>query len=385
MDMAVRTDASASSKESPADRDELERDCDDADIGDERLLPADSRAVIGTIIPPHPPKRDRAYRPRPGTSRFLLILVRLVARFSLATAHRIGTVAGLLYSFVPGRLRNAGLTNLRIAYPAISDSELKRLARRSAMQEGRMLLELPALWTWPGERVLELVREVEGRELLDAAIARGKGVVVATPHIGAWEMMVLWMGYHASMTAPFRKLRLPELEDFIREARQRTGARMIRGQRYAARDLLRTLYDGGIIGMAPDQDAGFGSGVAVPLFHEVANTGVLIPRLLAKSGAAMLWVYAVRLENSKGYRLHIEAADPEIGSADVVRGARAMNRDIESIIFRYPEQYLWSYRRYRRRPQGRPRNVYAKGSWRLEHSALGELPPEGKEKPGTST
>ena len=282
-----------------------------ADIGDERLLPAESRAAIGTITPPHPPKRDRAYRPRPLTSRFLLILLRSVGKFSLRSAHRIGTGAGLLYSLVPGRLRNAGLTNMRIAFPAISDRELKRLARKSAMHEGRMLLELPALWLWPGERVIELVREVEGRELLDDALARGNGLVVATPHIGSWEMMLLWMGHTASLTAPFRKMRLPELEEFVRSARQRTGTRMVLGQQYAARGLLRTLHEGGIVGMAPDQDAGFGTGVAVPLFHEVANTGVLIPRLVAKSGATMLWVFAERLERGAGYRMHIKAADPE--------------------------------------------------------------------------
>jgi KDO2-lipid IV(A) lauroyltransferase len=376
--MAVRTDASARSKVAPAHREPGERNSGVADIGDERLLPADSRAAIGTISPPHPPKRDRAYRPRPVTSRFCLILISLVAKLSFAMAHRIGTVAGLLYSLVPGRLRNAALTNLRVAFPAISNRELKRLARRSAVQEGRMLLELPALWTWPGERVIELVREVEGRELLDEAMASGKGVVVATPHIGSWEMMLLWMGHNASLTAPFRKLRLPELEEFVLTARQRTGVQMIAGERFAARRMLRALHEGGIIGMAPDQDAGFGSGVAVPMFHEVANTGVLIPRLVAKSGATMLWIFAVRLENSRGFRMHIEAADPEIGSADVVRGARAMNRDIESIIYRFPEQYLWSYRRYRRRPKG-CKKVYTKGAWRIEHSALGPLPPGPKE------
>ena len=371
--MAVHTDASAGSNVSLARHEKPGPDNNLADIVDERLLPADSRAAIGIITPPHPPKRDRAYHPRPVASRFCLILISIVAKLSLATAHRIGIVAGLFYSFVPGRLRNAGLTNLRVAFPAISDRELKRLARKSAMQEGRMLMELPALWTWPGERVIELVREVEGRELLDEAIARGKGVVAATPHIGSWELMLLWMGHEASMTAPFRKMRLPELEEFVRTARQRTGARMILGQRYAARSLLRTLHEGGVIGMAPDQDAGFGTCVAVPLFHEVANTGVLIPRLIGKSGATMLWVFAERLEGSAGFRMHIQAADPEIGSADVVRGASAMNRDIESIVNRMPEQYLWSYRRYRRRPEG-CRKVYTKGSWRIKHSALGGVP-----------
>jgi KDO2-lipid IV(A) lauroyltransferase len=341
-----------------------------ADICEDRLLPADSRAAIGTLTAAGPPKRDRADRPRPLLSRFCLILIRIVAKLSLAAAHRIGTVAGLFFSIVPSRLRDAGLTNLRIAFPELSDRELVRLGRKCSVQAGRAMFELPALWTWPGERVIELVREVKGRELLDAAIARGDGVVVASPHIGAWEMMLLWTGHVASLTAPFREMRLPELEEFVHTARQRTGTRMVPGQRFAARSMLRALRDGGIVGMAPDQDAGSGGGVFVPLFHEVANTGVLIPRLVAKSGATMLWVFAERLDRGRGFRMHIEAANPETGSTDIVRSVRAMNSDIESIVTRFPEQYLWFYKRYRRRPEGCVRQIYKKGAWRSRQSAM---------------
>ena len=347
---------------------------DYADVREEHWLPVDSRAAIGALNAPRPPKRDRADSPRPILSGIAWLAIRGISRLSLAAAHRIGALAGLLYSVVPARSRNAGLVNLRIAFPTISDRELKRIARKSAVQAGRTIMELPALWRWPGERVMDLVREVEGRELLDAAIARGKGVVVATPHIGAWEMVPLWLGHNASLTAPFRELRLPELEEFIHSARQRTGTQMIPSQRSAARCLLRSLRKGDIVGMASDQDAGSGSGAFVPLFHEVANTGVLIPRLVAKSGATMLWVYTERLERGEGFRLHIEAADPGIGSEDLVRGARAMNRDIESIVSRFPEQYLWFYRRYRRRAEGCSRNVYEKGAWRLKRSAFADMP-----------
>lgn len=358
---------------------------DFADIGEEVWLPADSRAAVGALSAPRPPKRDRAVRARPVASRFSMIVIRIVAKLSLAMAHRIGAVMGLVFSVVPSRLRDAGRTNMRIAFPEISDRDLKRLARRSAMQAGRMLFELPALWTWPAERVVGLVREVEGIDLLDQAMARGKGVVIATPHIGSWEMMLLWLGHYASLTAPFREFRLPELEEFIHTARQRTGTQMVPSQRFAALRLLRTLRTGGIVGMAPDQGAGSGSGVYVPLFHEVGETGLLIPRLVAKSGATMLWVFAMRLEHGRGYRMHIEAADPEIGAADAVRGARAMNRDIEAIISRFPEQYLWFYRRYRRRPQGCSRNAYAKGSWRKGHVALTAAPRNRKARSRTST
>lgn len=378
--MGGRTEPSASSTDSPVhaggeSRDDVsERHEGFADVVDERWLPADARPAIGAPTAARPPKQNRAGRARPVVSRLVLLFIRAVAKLSLSAAHGIGTAGGLLYALVPGRMRDAGLTNIRIAFPEISDRDVRRLARRSAAHAGRVMLELPALWSWPRERVLGLVREVRGRELLDDALARGKGVVVATPHVGSWEMMLLWLGDYASLTAPFRELRLPELEDFVHAARQRTGTQMVPSQRFAALRLLRALRSGGIVGMAPDQDAGSGSGVFVPLFHEIANTGLLIPRIVGKSGATMLWIYAERLERGEGFRMHIEAGDAEIGSEDPVRAARAMNRDIESIVSRFPEQYLWFYKRYRRRPQGCERNVYAKRAWQIDHSPYAEMP-----------
>ena len=79
-----------------------------------------------------------------------------------------------------------------------------------------------------------------------------------------------------------------------------------------------------------------------------------------------------RLDHGNGFRMHIEAANPETGSTDIVRSVRAMNSDIESIITRFPEQYLWFYKRYRRRPEGCERMIYKKGAWRSRHSALPE-------------
>jgi KDO2-lipid IV(A) lauroyltransferase len=107
-----------------------------------------------------------------------------------------------------------------------------------------------------------------------------------------------------------------------------------------------------MVGMLPDQDSGEGAGVFVPFFGELANTGVLLPRLLARTGAALIFGSAERLPGGRGFHLRFAPASAATHSSDLATAAAALNEDIERMIRARPEQYLWSYRRYRIRPPG---------------------------------
>ncbi len=129
----------------------------------------------------------------------------------------------------------------------------------------------------------------------------------------------------------------------------------------AVRTLTRALRRGEMIGILPDQDAGSGLGVFVPFFGEPANTMTLLPRLAAQTRALVVIAYAERLPRSRGFHVHFVPASEEIYSDDIELSAASLNRDIERCVRRRPEQYLWSYKRFRIRPKGMP-SPYVKGS-----------------------
>jgi KDO2-lipid IV(A) lauroyltransferase len=281
-----------------------------------------------------------------------VLALRVLACLPLRLAHWLGMSGGRLLALLPTGARKVTRINLRIAFPEKTPAERARLARASLAHMGRAMAELGAVWTWERERILGLVRSIEGEETLRAALAEGRGVVAISPHLGSWELAALYLTMHHPFVALYRPPRRSELERFAQRGRSRFGGQLLPASARAVRELLRELAAGGLVGAMPDQDSGDGAGIFVPFFGELANTGVLVPRLLERTGARLIFVYAEREARGAGFHLRYVAASDAAHSTDLATAAAALNRDIERLVRSMPEQYLWSYRRYRIRPPG---------------------------------
>lgn len=194
--------------------------------------------------------------------------------------------------------------------------------------------------------------EIRGREAVDAARAAGRGVIVATPHLGSWEMAGHIGGMEWGMLNLYRPPRIPELEQIMIQGRSHLGARMVRTDSSGVRQLFETLRRGGVVGILPDQDPGDSGGVFAPFFGVPANTMLLLSRLARKTGAAVFIGYCERLPRAAGYRVHIFPAPDGIADADPATATTALNRGVERCVRALPEQYQWGYRRFRTRPAG---------------------------------
>ena len=280
--------------------------------------------------------------------------------FSLRALQAASGRLAPLVPFVSARVRNAVRTNLALCFPDMDERARGQLAKRSLVQGVATVLELGPLWRWKPERVLSLVREVEGLERLDAACASGRGVVILGPHLGAWEVVSLFVSARKALTSLYRAPRVRGLDSVFRRARERFGARLVPAGPSGVRALYRALRGGEPIGLLPDQDPGRGGGIYAPFFGVPAHTSTLAARILASTGSVPFLAWAERLEEGRGYRLHFDALDAEeLGCGDVERATRALNLALEDVIRRRPEQYLWSYRRFRRQPGGQ-RSPYGK-------------------------
>jgi KDO2-lipid IV(A) lauroyltransferase len=203
--------------------------------------------------------------------------------------------------------------------------------------------------------VLSLVSEVVGLDLLEAAVSSGRGTLLLGPHLGAWEVVGLFVSAHHSMTSLYRPSREPALDRRLVRARERFGARLVPADARGLRALFRVLRRGGVVGILPDQNPGAGAGVLAPLFGIPARTSTLTARLLDASGAVPLLTWAERLDRGRGFRLHFVETDADaLRDDDPVRAASALNRELERLIRGSPDQYLWSYRRFRHGPPDAP-------------------------------
>ena len=306
--------------------------------------------------------RARAASPqsprRPGVpvtelrAHLAIALVRALARLPLPVAHALGGLAGDLMRLVPNRYRRVARINIDRCLSELSEEERRRLWRTSLREAGRTAAEVGALWCWPRERLVPLVREIRGREPVDAAVAAGRGVILATPHLGSWEMAGHICGMEWGITSLYRPPRLAGVEAFMKQGREHLGARLVRPDRRGVRELYEVLHAGGVVGILPDQEPGKDGGVFAPFFGHPASTMVLLPRLARKTGAAVFVGYCERLPRGRGYRLHIHPVDDAIRDSDPVVAATALNRAVEACVRECPEQYQWGYRRFRTRPPG---------------------------------
>lgn len=283
------------------------------------------------------------------------VLLHVGAWLPLPVSHALGQAVGWIGSKVPNRPRQLTERNLELCFPELEPRERRRLARRSLMEDGKGLMELGAFWKRDRRRVLRLVREVLGEEHLQRVLAEGRGVLVAGPHLGAWELLGLWFTTRGPMATLYRPPHSIEFESLLLQHRARFGARMVRAGRRGLRELIRELRRGSMVGILPDQLPSGGQGVFAPFFGIQASTMTLLPKLAQRARVPVLFACAERLPRGRGYRVHL--SEPWFVPAEMpmAEAAGELNRRVEALVRRFPEQYQWAYKRFSHRPPGEPK------------------------------
>lgn len=224
---------------------------------------------------------------------------------------------------------------------------------RAAVRNARLTaLESLRLWTRPAERNLRRVRAVEGARHLDEALASGRGVIVAAPHYGNWELLNQWLASRTPLAVLYAPPGSGAVEAFLTRARARPGVEPVRADAAAVRRLLRRLQDGGVLGILPDQQPKRGEGVYAPFFGQPALTMTLLARLAARSGATVLLAAAERDPDERGFTIRIAPAAEAVADSDPALAAAALNAAIERLVLRAPLQYQWTYKRFSLQPDG---------------------------------
>ena len=236
--------------------------------------------------------------------------------------------------------------NLRLSLPHVDADSREQLRRDCLYHTALTALETAAVWTQPAERSLRWVREVENGHLLDAAEAAGRGVIVAAPHIGNWELFSVYLASRRRIGVVYRPPERRVLEPLLIKVRSHPGIEPLRAEPNVVRRMLALLRVGGTLGILPDQRPKAGEGLRAPLFGVPALTMTLLPRLAQKTGAAVVFGFAERLPDSDGFRIRLLAPPNGLLDPDPVRSASALNAGIEACIALAPSQYQWTYKRY---------------------------------------
>jgi KDO2-lipid IV(A) lauroyltransferase len=288
-------------------------------------------------------------------TRLTIVFLRLCALLPLPAVHAFGACAGWLLARFPTEARRIARINIARCLPQLDAAERRRLVQRSLVETGKTAAETGPLWRWDRSRILDLVRGVDGEDRLEEALAAGRGAIIAAPHLGAWEVVGLYCSMRHRMTSLYRPPRLGELDALMTEARERFGATLVPADIAGVRALLKALRRGELLGILPDQEPRYGNGVFSPFFGLPAYTMTLLARLVQQTGAPVFVVYAERLARGAGFRLHFLPLAPLTEEASIEEITAAVNAGVETCVRRLPQQYQWSYKRFKTRPAGEPR------------------------------
>jgi KDO2-lipid IV(A) lauroyltransferase len=288
----------------------------------------------------------------------LMRFFRILSMLSPQTVQAVGAVIGWFFFWLPNRERRCAQVNIDLCFPELSPAEKRRLLKRSLTENAKTLVEMPAIWLGEPNSWLSLICREEGGEILEPLIKQGKGVILAGPHLGAWEVAGLRLAALGhSLTTLYRPPRYPALQEMMFNGRSRTGAKLVPTDASGIKALYQALKRGEMVAILPDQQPKtVRGGVFAPFFGEPALTMDLLSRLARKTGAPVVFTFMERLPGDEGFCHHWVESPEGIGDADPVIAATALNKGVEACVRRCPQQYQWTYKRFRAKPDGSSRS-----------------------------
>lgn len=275
--------------------------------------------------------------------------MQLMERLPLPAARRVADWTGRVLDMSVPKLRRVADRNLSFAMPELASKERRKIIDGTFQSVGRLLLALARVPGINRHNVRHWI-SYEGLENYEAAKRSGKGVLVATAHLGNWELSAFT---HAWMTEPMhvmvRPLDNPLIDDLVERRRALSGNHLIY-KKDAARSVLKALRNNEAVGILIDQNASPAEGVFINFFGTLACANASFVKFAYHSGAKVIPGFAFWIEEKRSYVLRFYPEIPMTG--DVTADTQSIHSFLEQVIRRYPDQWMWIHRRWKTRPEG---------------------------------
>ena len=284
---------------------------------------------------------------------FAKTMINVLAFFSIKTCHRVGRLIGLLSLITSNRNRFVTEKNIELCFPKMTTQQQHQLTRNSLTEMGKTFTEAGPMWKWKKEKLFNLIKRVHGEELLQQALKNQHGVILALPHLGNWELLSLYCSANYTTTSMYQKPKLKQLDAIIKHGRERFGANLVPADNAGVRAMLKALKNNGAVVILPDQEPNTGTGIFAPFFGLQAYSMTLISRLAKKTQASVIIAYTKRIASGEGYEIiftDLPEMAEKLKSDKLDDSVVYLNNEIEKTIRELPEQYQWSYKRFRNQP-----------------------------------
>ncbi|MBI5448488.1 MAG: lipid A biosynthesis lauroyl acyltransferase [Gammaproteobacteria bacterium] len=278
----------------------------------------------------------------------LQCLIRITPYPTLLT---LGRSLGTLLMQFKGKMYHTTLKNLQLCFPELNKKQRQLLLKKTYQSLGMAVIEMLMSWWLPNKKI-DTRLTVHNRTYLDQAL-KTHGVILLSPHFNTLELVGRLLTLHVDFAVMYRPQKISLLDKIIRHYRSRYYSHII--ARDDVRQMVKTLKNKQIVWYAPDGDHGLKYSVFAPFFGVPAATLTATSRIARMGHAKVIPCYFYRRADSTGYDLYLHPPLEDFPSASPVADATRINKLLEQAIRVHPEQYIWSYKRFKTRPAGEKR------------------------------
>ncbi|MHC9511894.1 lysophospholipid acyltransferase family protein [Kangiella sp. M94] len=299
--------------------------------------------------------KGKAVTSSPTKVFFIRAMIRLFSIMPRFIGRWVGRLFAQVSRWTTSRAYTTSKTNIGVCLPELTEQQQQAIVHESLTHTGRLFSEAAKVWCKENNEAW--IANIYGEDQLKETLSQGKGVLITGAHIGNWEVALYYLGSRYKFHCMYRPPRQLEMDEVICKGRCKNSTTMVAGNSRGVMCLIESLKAGDVAAILSDQEPGRRAGVFVPFFGKQALTMTLVQKVQQKSDAEVYQIAAIR--NQQGsFDIYLEPLNMDSGM-DELEYSTKINQYLEQTIRRFPEQYQWSYKRFKTTEDG-SKNIYRK-------------------------
>ncbi|MEZ2901897.1 lysophospholipid acyltransferase family protein [Acinetobacter terrestris] len=276
----------------------------------------------------------------------MYFLFKVVSLLPLCVLQWIASWIALLLNSFNSSMKRVSSINLKLAYPELNIEQHQALLKKTLKSQCLTYIESIKIWGMPQQYNTGLIKNIFGEQHLTEALNSEKGTIVVLAHLGNWELVNVWLNQYTAPVIMYKPSKNQGINRFMLEARQSSRATLVPTDENGVRAIFKHLKQGGLTVILPDHLPKESGGIYADFFGQKALSTTLLSKLASKTQCNVIGISCLRNSDTH-FDIHCTQLSENILSKDLQVSVNQLNQDIEVMINVAPEQYVWSYKRFR--------------------------------------
>lgn len=277
----------------------------------------------------------------------IYFLLKFIAILPLSFLQRIALGVAYLLFHTNSSIKRITAINLRLAYPELNEQTLQKRLRLSIQSQCMTYIEFVKCWGMSPQYNFNLLKNIHGAALLEKALANQKGVIVVVPHFGCWELLNAWLNIYTQPMIMYKPDKIKGVNRYILNARQKFNATLVPTDETGIRQIFKHLKQGGLTVVLPDHLPKASGGIYSYFFKQNTLSATLVSKMAAKTQCNVIGLSCIRNPELSSFDVYCTELPQTILSKDLQQSVDSLNLAMQEMIQLAPEQYIWSYKRFR--------------------------------------